>query len=223
MTKWLYGGVFAVIVLVCVLLGTCVLFVGHCIEDVDNIAIAIQSVPTATTNAIATEGVETRKLVDKHATKIEQVAVQQVKDTRKSLEKMVEERGDAIDNQLTTFNKHVGTVSDATEKLAGIRDDVKPVVDHTAKTVEFTSRIAEGFARKDALSSNVLGAVAAFKRANGEFAKTSIEVSKAAPSIVKNFDKTTANVERITRPSKWYIQVGRAVVPAALGYFLGKK
>ena len=106
-------------------------------------------------------------------------------------------------------------LQDANRTLALARQDFAGAADGLRALTVSTDRAVV------LLTPQALGLVAASKVAAGETAQTMRAVRDAAPEIARNVEKTTANVERITRPDSLAVRVLKAVSPAIGGAILG--
>jgi hypothetical protein len=103
----------------------------------------------------------------------------------------------------------------ANQTLALARQDVAGAVVDVSRLLASSDRAVA------LLTPQAFGLVAASKVAAGETAQTMRAVRQAAPEITRNVEKTTANVERITRPDSLAVRVLKAVSPAIGGAILG--
>lgn len=73
------------------------------------------------------------------------------------------------------------------------------------------------------LQAQAMGMIGTFRATGAEAARVGRVAREAAPSIVKDFGQTTANVERITRPEGWKWKAIRLIAPFAAGYATGRR
>lgn len=122
------------------------------------------------------------------------------------------------DYQLTSFNTSVDSL------VSG----AKPILENTASLTEQVDNVARDNltckGNGNCWPAGVTAALGGLKVTLGEsaltmrkFRKTEDDFLEIGKSIAANVDKTTSNVERITRPTKWYWKFGAIAAGGAWG------
>jgi hypothetical protein len=187
----------------------------------------VADLPRVVDARIAAEAALTRQAASQQIHEARVALVNETRGSRADLRQMVAGAIDKADTRLATIQADLVTqvtltraearaqLQDTNRTLALARQDFAGAADGLRALTVSTDRAVV------LLTPQALGLVAASKVAAGETAQTMRAVRDAAPEITRNVEKTTANVERITRPDSLAVRVLKAVSPAIGGAILG--
>jgi len=116
-----------------------------------------------------------------------------------TLEETARLRAD-LTTQSTLWRGEVSRQADAANgTLAGLRSDVRPVLDNAALLESDASRTVR------LVTPQLVGAAAAWKVTGGNSAQIMRDLKPAAPAAAK----AVQNVEKLTRPASWLVRAAR--------------
>jgi len=160
----------------------------------------------------------------------------QIKAARSDLMSFVEHSAEIVNNRAgeALATVHTGMAL-ANAQINGIREDVRPTLEHTASITARADGAAEILFRRDALPAQLLGITAAAKVTLGETAQTMRTIRLEAPLITANIRRATdetalsaqqtriamGNFAEATRPlPKWLrypLSLTGAIAPTVAG------
>jgi hypothetical protein len=126
---------------------------------------------------------------------------------------------------LATVDMAAASVQDVTLRAG-------PVLNHAAALLEHAGGVARQVdeaaplwldceSNPSCAFNRYAGVAKAAEVSAQETAETMRAIRAATPQVLTNLDKTTANVERLTRPDHLWLRIGRAISPALGGLVLG--
>ena len=156
------------------------------------------------------------------------VAQKEIVETRlaliKEIQAMRRDVKSELDQTITLLDRHLTKIDEVRvtefrDEVALIRSDISNSLDHVNESLDHVNELVDNTNHAvELLTPQTLGLVAAAKVTAGETAQAMREV----PAIVGNVKQTTANVTQITKPSRWYVKIGRMIAPVFGGWLLGK-
>ena len=160
------------------------------------------------------------------------VAQKEIVETRlaliKEIQAMRRDVKSELDQTLTLLDQHLTKIDEVRvtefrDEVALIRSDISNSLDHVNESLDHVNELVDNTNHSvELLTPQALGLVAAAKVTAGETAQTMRTIDREVPAIVGNVKQTTANVTQITKPTRWYVKIGRMIAPVFGGWLLGK-
>lgn len=204
-------------------------------KSVHTVSISLAAVPAIIDERIATEGdltrraaaVEIRQASSSVLAEVRQARADLLRETRNGLtvvrEEAVTAKGDIlrrVDAALAVVDKSSLRLDSALNNaISSGKSEVRKLSNSYAsiplKIGERLDIWTECKGNGACWQAQLTAALGAGRVTLGETSRTMRTVREVTPSIAGNVDKTTANIERFTRPDKWYMKLLKMISPAA--------